>query len=97
MIGQTVECSDAPARNNSTVISAGQAGNGSVAVVDRSRVKRIGFNDYMDVVLLKSVQAVNAHIAERGTLQQNFEEPVKGFMANVTLDMGVTPPTWKTI
>lgn len=60
-------------------------------------MKRIRFNERMDIVLLKSIIAVKAHVAERGMSQRKFEETLKVYVGNVRLNNGVTSPTWRTL
>lgn len=45
-------------------------------------LKHIRFNDDLDVVLLKRIVMTNVHVAERGCLEQRFEETVNVFIRN---------------
>lgn len=49
----------------------------------------------MDLYLLKYVLAVNAHVAERGTLQEQFDLTV--FSENVHIEPTATLPTFETL
>lgn len=66
---------------------------------NRERKRRIRFGPDLDVILLKSVIACDAHVAEHGTSQQKFEEALTVFISSTPRGrlQNVTSPTWKTI
>lgn len=64
-----------------------------------NKLKRIRFNSEWDALLLKSVVANNAHIAEHGQSQKKFEETVATFIASAPPSKmnTVIRPSWKTV
>ena len=72
---------EAPSKNSSPAASPA-TGSGSTTAV-RMKKRRMRFSSTFDILLLKAVTAVDAHLAPHGESQKRFDEALGLFTASL--------------